>query len=132
MSSSFRGGFNYFSRSSFNFSKSFFNNKFNLNFTNNSANQGLKFKVNFGNKCFITKLQTLTISQTLSGIVSANSMGGMQGVLRSEADSELGLTKSSTTDALVLLGEVCLIRDDCKWTCATRLASGPHSPKRWV
>jgi len=132
MNNSFRGGFNYFSRSSFNFSKSFFNNKFNLNFANNSANQGLRFQVNFGNKCFITKLQTLTMSQTLTGIVSANSIGGMQGVLLSEADSELGHTKSATTDALVLLGEVCLIRDDCKWTCSTRLASGPHSPKRWV
>jgi len=72
------------------------------------------------------------MSQTLAGIVSANSLGGMQGVLLSDGDSELGHTKSATTDALVLVGEVCLIRDECKWTCSTRLASGPHLPKRWV
>jgi hypothetical protein len=134
MNYSFRGAFNYgfkssFGSSNFKFSKSFFNNKYNMSFSSGSSNQSNKFQVNFGNKNFMSKLQNLLMSQTLTSQISKSRIvSGLMGTVENESDSELGKACAEPTDVVVLLGDICLIRDDCKWTCGTRLASGPQSP----
>ncbi len=138
MNYSFRGAFNNFSRSSkskfgqssFNFSKSFFSNKFNMNFSDSSTNQSNTFKINFGNKYFMSKLQCLSLSQTIAGMITNSCIvsGLSQGSMQNESDSEMESAAAIPNDTIVLLGDICLIRDDCKWTCSTRLTSGPQSP----
>ena len=134
MNYSFRGGFNYgfktkFGASSFNFSKSFFNSKNNISFLNGSCNQSKKLKVTFSNKSFMSKMQVLSMSQTLASMIATSRIvSGLTGTVENGSGSELGTATCEPSDALVLLGDICLIRDECKWTCGTRLSSGPQMP----
>ncbi len=134
MNYSFRGAFNYgfktkFGSSSFNFSKSFFNSKNNISFLKDSCNQSNKLNVAFNNKSFMSKLQVLSMSQTLASMIATSRIvSGLRGTVENESDSEMGNTSCEPSDAMVLLGDICLLREDCKWTCGTRLSSGPQSP----
>ncbi len=136
MSYSFRGAFNSgfkssFNKSSFNFSKSFFNNKYYFNLLN--SNQGLKFKINFCNKSFMSKLQTLNDSSNLVGqVTNLRISSGALGIMKNESDTVMGQTTSDPTEALVLLGDICLVREDCKWTCKTRLSTGTMTQLRMI
>ncbi len=137
MNYSFRGGFNSFNygfKSNFrnfsqNFSKSFFKNKSSVNFLNNQANSTSFLKINFGNKYFMSKILALSQSSTLVGMITnSRIVSGATGSADYEADNELGTSSAETSEALVMVGDVCLLREDCKWTCGTRLASGPVTP----
>lgn len=126
--SSFKGGFKTFKNSNFNFSKSFFNNKYNMNFANSSANQSFSFKINFGNKFFMSKLQNLALCQTLKSQVSTGRIvSGLSGTMQSESESEMSSINAVPTDVEVLFGDVCLVGDSCKWTSSIRLTTGPRS-----
>jgi hypothetical protein len=139
MNFSFKGAFFNFnngfkannSKRSFNFSKSFFNNKYNFNILN--SNQGNKFKINFGNKMFMNKLFILNQSSEIVGkVTNSRISSGVLGTMENESDSEMGQACNSPSDAMVLFGDMCLIRDECNWTCGTRLSSGPMSPVQMI
>ena len=122
MNNSFRGAFNY------GFNRSFFNSKYTFNLFNCSSNKAKAFKINISNKFFITKTLSLTQSQTiLNQINNTNSFCGLMSTFN-ESISELALTGMESVDSIGLIGEICFLRDDCKWTCGTRLTSGPRSP----
>jgi hypothetical protein len=77
----------------------------------------------------MSKLQVLSMSQTLASMIATSRIvSGLTGTVENESDSVMSNASCEPTNALVLLGDICLIRDDCKWTCGTRLASGPQSP----
>lgn len=130
MNFSFRGGAYGFSRgfNTFkNFNKSFFNNKAQFKFER--ANKGSLFQINYGNKHYMTKMQLLNQSHPLVG-----KMGPTVGNFEQLGSSDEGVKTSlaslgaEANTALILLGDLCFINEDCKWTCVTRLVSGPQSP----
>lgn len=129
MNYSFRNTFNHFNSSygfkkgfSFNFSKSFMNSKGSLNFM--KGNQGKYFTVNFSNKYFMTRVLTLNFDHPLVGRVSpAQRTCGLLGTVEDEMDMEIGGNGLVTYEGLVMLGDICLIREDGKWTCSTRLVN---------
>jgi hypothetical protein len=124
----FKGGFKTFSQSRSHFSKSFFNNKYTMNFANSSTNQSFSFKINFGNKFFMTKLQDLNLCTTLKSQISTGRMiSGINGTMLSESDSEMGLVNGTPTEVDLLFGDICLVGDSCKWTSSIRLTTGPRS-----
>lgn len=128
MNNSFRGAFNYGFKNFSGYNKSFFNSKFNMNFMNSSSNKSQAFKINMSNKCFMSK--TLYMSQShsiLNEISNLNSFSGLTSSFK-EINSEVSVNGADCADSLVLIGELCFLRDDCKWTCGTRLTSGPRSP----
>lgn len=128
MNNSFRGAFNHGFKNFSSFNKSFFNSKYNMNFLNSSSNQGRAFKINLSNKFFMSKLLTLTQSNSvLSQMKGTNSFCGLMSSF-CELNPELSLAGNEGIEGLVLLGELCFLREDCKWTCGTRLTSGPRSP----
>lgn len=128
MNNSFRGGFNYGFKNFSGFNKSFFNSKHNISFINSSFNKSKNFIVNMSNKYFMSK--TLSLTQSHSILNQINSTNSFCGLLSSfnEINSEMSVTGSESLDSTVLIGELCFLRDDCKWTCGTRLTSGPRSP----
>jgi len=134
MNNSFRGAFNNFKgRSAQNFgfknSKSFFNNKFSSSFLNYGSTSSTAFRINFGNKYFMSKMLSLNQSHAIVSMISnASIVSGMTSGLELENESCLGQSTAESMEALVMIGDVCLLREDCKWTCGTRLASGPHTP----
>ncbi len=99
-----------------------------MNFLNNNINQGSKLKVNFSNVYFMNKLKILGLSQTLaSKITGTRIVSGLVGASDNEMSKNITSTCELPSDAVVMIGDICLIREDCKWTCSTRLASGPQS-----
>jgi hypothetical protein len=99
-----------------------------MNFFNNNNNQGSKLKVNFSNVYFMNKLQNLGLSQTIASQMTIKRIvSGLVGASESDMNKNISSTSVLPSEAVVLIGDICLIREDCKWTCSTRLASGPQS-----
>jgi hypothetical protein len=110
------------------FTKSFLNNKYQFNLLHSRINQGL-FKINYSNKTFLTRVLHLNGSYgLLSSLLNTQLLSGSMGSSKSLYDSELSELQSDVNDGLVVLGDLFFFRDDCKWTCGTRLVSGPQSP----
>lgn len=131
MNFSFRGAFNRnnFSKSSYYFTKSFF--KFNVknqfNILNANINTNSKIKIDLSNASFVNKMQTLSQCKTVLSSISQNDIVCGKEVLSKE-DCVLGSNIKSTqmlTDDIILLGETCLFKEECKWTCCHPLASHP-------
>ncbi len=128
MNNSFKSAFNHGYRNFSSFNKSFFNSKYNLNFLNSSSNKGRAFKIYLSNKYFMAKTITLTQSHSiLNQINNTNSFCGLLSSF-SEVNPELSIAGNESIEGLVLIGELCFLREDCKWTCGVRLTSGPRSP----
>jgi hypothetical protein len=121
--SGFRNSSSYFNS---NFKKSFFNNKMNTSFFNSSHSRN--FTINFSNKYFMTKMLSLVQCQSLLGRVNKTISCGVMSSFQDEGRAEAACTESESLDSLILIGEFVFLKDDCKWTCGTRLSSGPVSP----
>src|SRR4051812_39971893 len=132
MNYSFKGGFNSFNKgfrnfNKFNFksfSKSFFNNKFNSSFINNSSriNQANSFLINISNKCFMSKFLETSGSHLASGRTTGNlrMLNGAMNELGEQSETEANILGVMIKDRFVILGDLCLLLDDSKWTCINR------------
>lgn len=122
MNNTFKRGF-----SSGFFSKGFFNNKIHLNCLKSSVNP-TSFKINFSNKFFMTRMLVLNKSKFLtSQIGNAQIVSGSMSALEDITDTESSV-QSELNEGIIQIGDLFLFKDDCKWTCLTRLVSGPQSP----
>lgn len=135
MNNSFRGGFNNFNsyfKKGFSFktfNSSFMNSKGSLNFMRN--NQGNAFRINFSNKFFMNQIISLNLNHPLVGRVSpATKTCGLLASVEDEINTDLVSGTKNQNEGIMLLGDLSMIRDDCKWTCAVRLGMGPHSPMK--
>jgi hypothetical protein len=117
---------NNFRRGFSSFGKSFFNNKFNFNFIKTNINQS-KFKIGFFNKYYMTQIFFLSKSQGLCVSFNKSQILGGYGKADDSADLEESHIKNDISNALVTVGDISLFREDCKWTCGTRL-TGPQLP----
>ena len=111
------------------FSRSFFNNKNQFKFLTSQVNQN-SLRIKFSNKSFLSRILHLNASYgLLSKLLNKNIISGSVGSSRDLFDSENAELQRDLNESLALVGEVYFFREDCKWTCGTRLGvSGAQSP----
>jgi hypothetical protein len=63
----------------------------------------------------------------MSKVASIQVLSGALGTSKDLLDTEASGLQTEVNDGLVVLGDLFYFRDDCKWTCGTRLVSGPQS-----
>jgi len=63
----------------------------------------------------------------LNQITNSHSFCGLMSSFK-EINSETLVNASECADSLLLISELCFLREDCKWTSVTRLTCGPTSP----
>jgi hypothetical protein len=120
---------NYKFRGFSQFSRSFFNNKNQFKILTSQVNQN-SLKINFSNKSFLSRILHLNASYgLLAKLLNKSVISSSVGSSKDLYESENGELQQDVSEGLALLGEVYFYRDDCKWTCGTRLlVSGPQSP----
>jgi hypothetical protein len=109
------------------FNRAFFNSKNQFNFLNSKINQNMS-KIKFSNKSFYTRIINLSNSSTLASIMNQyRIMSTAIGTGMDPTESETNKLQSDLNGGIGLLSELFLCKDVSKWTCSTRLSTGPIS-----